>query len=369
MNNGSSTTMINTSLGGGSSVTSNPRNVQQRKRIEYIDAMRGFTMVLVVLTHVSSFGLGMYGSDTFSYSKIFAEFRMPLFFFVSGFVLYKSNFIWNIKNTIAFIRKKIPVQILSPLLFLLISTLTRNVPFVDALFDSSKDGYWFTFTLFDYYIMYIIAQWFVRIMKVPSFWEDIILASVGLFIFCASAYSIYDHLNIDKQVIGLFGLPTMQYFIFFVFGNRVRKHYDLFEKILDGKFFLFICINIFVWFNIFDTMSLLSSALNKLLLSVSGICVVFAFFRSNEPLFLKTTLLGRVMQYVGTHTLDIYLLHYFFVYSNMQNVLPNYGALNSPFLEFMTSFALSTLVIMSCLAFSRILRSSRILAHYLFGSK
>ena len=118
MNNGSSTTMINTSLGGGSSVTSNPRNVQQRKRIEYIDAMRGFTMVLVVLTHVSSFGLGMYGSDTFSYSKIFAEFRMPLFFFVSGFVLYKSNFIWNIKNTIAFIRKKISVQILSPLLFL-----------------------------------------------------------------------------------------------------------------------------------------------------------------------------------------------------------------------------------------------------------
>ena len=80
-------------MGGGSSVTSNPRNVQQRKRIEYIDAMRGFTMVLVVLTHVSSFGLGMYGSDTFSYSKIFAEFRMPLFFFVSGFVLYKSNFI------------------------------------------------------------------------------------------------------------------------------------------------------------------------------------------------------------------------------------------------------------------------------------
>lgn len=42
---------------------------QLPKRIEYIDAMRGFTILLVVMTHVTIFGLGFYGSNTFSYPR------------------------------------------------------------------------------------------------------------------------------------------------------------------------------------------------------------------------------------------------------------------------------------------------------------
>lgn len=36
------------------------------KRIEYLDAMRGFTILLVVMWHVSYFGLGFDSSDTFN---------------------------------------------------------------------------------------------------------------------------------------------------------------------------------------------------------------------------------------------------------------------------------------------------------------
>ena len=51
------------------------------QRIEYIDAMRGLTMLLVVIYHVSTFELG--GRD--SYSFFFSEFLMPLFFFCEWF--------------------------------------------------------------------------------------------------------------------------------------------------------------------------------------------------------------------------------------------------------------------------------------------
>lgn len=60
----------------------------QQKRIEYIDAMRGFTIILVVLHHLSFF------SNSFV-DSIFISFRMPLFFFISGFIGFKVNMEWG----------------------------------------------------------------------------------------------------------------------------------------------------------------------------------------------------------------------------------------------------------------------------------
>ena len=88
------------------------------KRIEYIDALRGFTMLLVVYAHVRLYGYHQIDDITpNSYNSIFLFIRMPLFFFVSGFVLYKSTQIWNLKNSTTFIIKKFKVQIISTLIF------------------------------------------------------------------------------------------------------------------------------------------------------------------------------------------------------------------------------------------------------------
>ena len=85
------------------------------KRIEYLDAMRGFTILLVVMWHVSYFGLGFDSSDTFNLQQyVFVPLRMPLFFFVSGFLMYKAAFQWNYSNTAQFLKKKVLVQVISP---------------------------------------------------------------------------------------------------------------------------------------------------------------------------------------------------------------------------------------------------------------
>ena len=52
-------------------------------RIEYIDALRGFTMILVVFHHIMSLGMGIESSVC---SSLFITFRMPLFFFISGWM-------------------------------------------------------------------------------------------------------------------------------------------------------------------------------------------------------------------------------------------------------------------------------------------
>ena len=58
-----------------------------KQRLEWLDAMRGFTMILVVAYHVAQ--SGFMESEKISASLPFLVlFRMPLFFFVSGFLAY-----------------------------------------------------------------------------------------------------------------------------------------------------------------------------------------------------------------------------------------------------------------------------------------
>ena len=85
------------------------------KRLEYIDALRGFTMILVVLAHIINFGYHITDStmeEMETFNNLFVRFRMPLFFFISGFVLYKSDRIWDKATRRTFLKKKFMVQII-----------------------------------------------------------------------------------------------------------------------------------------------------------------------------------------------------------------------------------------------------------------
>ena len=56
-------------------------------RLGYIDAMRGFCMVLVVYWHLS-----MFGASDLALNPLFFSFQLPLFFFISGFFAYNQQF-------------------------------------------------------------------------------------------------------------------------------------------------------------------------------------------------------------------------------------------------------------------------------------
>ena len=61
-------------------------------RVEYIDALRGMTMILVVYSHVA---LWCFDNLNMAYNDVFMKFRMPTFFFISGWVFFKVDRIWN----------------------------------------------------------------------------------------------------------------------------------------------------------------------------------------------------------------------------------------------------------------------------------
>ena len=94
------------------------------ERMEWIDAMRGFTMILVVAYHVSIQGFGEVEKAS-SALPLLVLLRMPLFFFISGFLSYKPDMNWTTGRLGMMIWKKVKIQVLPTIVFLLISLIMR----------------------------------------------------------------------------------------------------------------------------------------------------------------------------------------------------------------------------------------------------
>ena len=75
------------------------------------------------------------------------------------------------------------------------------------------------------------------------------------------------------------------------------------------------------------------------------------------------------LQYVGTRTLDIYLLHYFFLPRFLMAYAPQLQAYDSRLLEFVAIMVISLIILVLCLITSYVIRLSPFLGHYLFGAK
>lgn len=78
----------------------------KKGRIEYIDAMRGFTMILVVYSHICNYCLG---DKWMGFNDIFFLFRLPCFFFISGW-LFGTYQAGDSNSTMRVIKDKFMVQ-------------------------------------------------------------------------------------------------------------------------------------------------------------------------------------------------------------------------------------------------------------------
>ena len=331
--------------------------------------MRGFTMILVVLNHVAGLCLNIDGSIP-SLNTYFYEFRMPLFFFVSGFVLYRRGLTWNMAHTLSFLKKKFPIQIISTCIFFLAFVYTSHGNLIESLWSDSKSGYWFTFVLFEYFILYSLIRLIALFLKLDGKKEDAVVLVTGLLVFAVSVPSVMSKLPVDNEVLGLISLKHWCYFVFFCIGTMVKKYFEEFQRLLDGRLLLSVCLILFFGLNIFrDVVIAYQYNLFRLLTGITGIVIVFGFFRSGSAVFCNQTKMGRMLCYIGRRTLDIYFLHYFLLPLNLSAVVQVFNHHPMPVLEFFTSLIISLLIIATCLVISNVLRLSSVLARILFGVK
>ena len=94
--------------------------------------------------------------------------------------------------------------------------------------------------------------------------------------------------------------------------------------------------------------------------------MVFSLFRLSAS-WLQRIRLSKPLQYVGTRTLDIYLLHFFFLPLFLQTYSDQLQALDNSMIEFVVIIMISLLVLGVTLLASYVIRLNHFLGHYLFG--
>ena len=333
-------------------------------RIEYIDALRGFTMLLVVTRHV--FYFGHLGLDN-SINETFSIFRMPLFFFISGFILYKENFVWNISNTLLFLWKKCKVQIFTTLIALTSFCITFHKPLFDLICHNTKGGYWFTITLFFCFCIFAIVRLLLDRYNKNAAMGGVIL--IGLFLWKYTQPLMGPER--ETFLIHLFSIERLRYFIFFGTGTLCKMYFKQFEKTIENKYFMAICIALFLAFAYIkiNQIDIPKQYIFQMFAGIFGAIITFAFFKKHNNVFSKDKRIGRISQYIGRRTLDIYFLHYFFLPNNLCPLNELLPGTNSQLLSFVYALLVASIVMCACLLTSNILRLSPFIAHYLFGVK
>ena len=342
----------------------------QANRIGYIDALRGMAMILVVYFHIAAYGFGSY---ELGYNDIIERFRMPTFFFISGWLFYKADRIWDRQAVTNMIRKKFMVQIIPTAIFMFLYLVMFNLLDVSS-FGSDKKGYWFTFVLFKYFVIYILAEALlnrqdtakgeIRVLIV------ILILSVAAFYY-AKYYTRYaEELGIWKDILGFLSFVKIRHIIFFWLGTFVRKHFDQFIQLTDNRYVTAMLIILFsaiiVWPILLSTSGI--EYIVYLVAGLSGTIICFTFFRIHEQHFYQETWYGRSLQFIGKRTLDIYLIHYFVLpYNLVQPDIWQQYHHNTLFVPIALVLALWVVII--SLLISSILRVSPLLAKYLFGAK
>ncbi|MBR1769136.1 MAG: acyltransferase [Bacteroidales bacterium] len=339
-----------------------------KQRIEYIDALRGFTIILVVMYHVSITYFGAHFDSPeliHTYNYYFLQFRMPLFFFVAGLVFFKPMDYWTKENRTLFFKKKFKVQLLSPFIFFVLYCYTFHLSVTKGLMQWNKEGYWFTYVLMIFFSFWFLFTSIINKLKVKDKTKDILLIIVALAIYCAS-------LEQRKTVIvSILSLVEWNFFLFFVLGAMVRKYYSQFTSLILEKKFITLAVALFFLFNIFSSpiTRTFSHILFPLVTSLAGVTLVFALFYKNRDFFKKDDTLSNSLKFIGKRTLDIYLIHYFFLQTQLPDFFNFFNDCHVPLVEFCCTFIVAIVIIAFSLAISSVIRLSNPLASFLFGVK
>ena len=214
----------------------------KKERLEWLDAMRGFTMILVVAFHVSQMGFGL-PVKTSSSLPFLLLFRMPLFFFISGFLAYKAGLNWTWPVFCQMMGKKLRIQLIPTVVFFLLGAAVITPNFLTTvekwIHIPTKGGYWFTIALLWMFIAYYVFAYLESKLKVRSWIPITVLFIISLLIYesCympkyfswAAGYKGVHNAFLDDTS----RVQAMMYFPFFIYDgfplvlSRHRRHCHL----------------------------------------------------------------------------------------------------------------------------------------------
>lgn len=334
----------------------------EKKRIEYLDAIKGFAIILVVMAHAIAWNYVDY-TEICVYSphqpmnvkmggviwQIIYSFHMPLFFMVSGYLSYKP-YLWQ--DFLLYLRKKAIRLFLPWICCLWISYYIKNTA-----------GYWFLLCLFEVSIIGFL--WMILIERI-NHRNRLVTDLIGLGVM----YAFFRIIHAGSWSIGTVSIGRfVDAFIPYSFGILLCKHKFLFNLCIEKSWFYTVCVILFA--SIFSSRYFLDFEIcniiyrhSQTLLAIIGSLIAFQAFSKNISAKLQPLLV-----YIGKKTMPIYILHFMFV---MQiNAVGEYilsmNPITSIVMQVSYSAIISTIAILLSLFVHRIITFSPLLKRIMFG--
>lgn len=324
-----------------------------------MDALRGFTMLLVVLFHIPMYCY--HKTDEISFSIIPSTFHLALFFFISGwFCKIDSEIPWNT------IWQKFVQLIVPTMVFYLLYCWLQGINIMDNLWnDKYKAGYWFCIVLFCFNLLTMVLG---RLHSLGGAFIGVAVSLCAVILNTNAVTSLMEQWHIPNILC----LQQWQYLPFFYIGYLAHRYQEHFFAWLDNGLIMAIGILFFfgsliVYYK--QPIGIFGIMTTFILWGGLGTILSFAFFKMYESSFSGHTYVGRTLQYIGRRTLDVYLLHFFFLPKNLSGLGAFLMGNGNQTVELFASFAIAMMVIALSLLMGNIIRISPTLAYWTLGQK
>lgn len=167
-------------------------------------------MVMVVIHH--------YFSCVTHHENIFATIfndaiEIPLFFFVSGF--FASKLVHQSARIT--LRAKFMQLIVPAVLMLSLNVWIHQAPLLGVIYNPYKQGYWFTFVLFSFIVIYLCSNYLGRKLMLNATWTNLVNLIIGITV----SYIAYLSLSwaLVYRTLNLVSAPQYFGYFYFVLGS------------------------------------------------------------------------------------------------------------------------------------------------------
>lgn len=318
------------------------------QRIDYIDIIKGLAIFYVVIGHVLWWTYEDWNCAKENFIgtivwKLIYSFHMPLFMFISGYVVFSPYKHYRLVD----VSKRI-VQYLIP--FLLVGTILyyfRNDP-------SGICNYWYLRALAEYVAILYFVIFLLGYFHLNDKSRNLLVVIIYVILFRLINYMIVDNTLVDDII----SKKHLNMYSYFVIGWYVRRNEWIEKNIFNNELVLpisLITLFVFVVFGVYQ----------QTLLTFSGIFATYSLGK-----FLEGSSISRMVMMWGKKTLEIYILHFFFLFSFP--VVGNYFLKichlpTALFMQYAYGIIISLFNVYICIYLAKVIEKNDILSFVFFG--
>ena len=304
---------------------------------------------------------------------------MPIFFFISGYFTYKLCEDRKINTPNLFSRAKqllIPFFVVSTLWIYYFPNSGLQSPFESTweglYFSVGKNGYWFTLCLFEVVLLYSVLT------PILSICRRVLSRIVIILLSCTVLYALSKFV-LPEQINSLIGMPLLcEFFPVFMFGVLAKSEQNTFDKIVASDVLITVSLllgSVLMYFVCWYWEFSVSIEIVDLAKQFLYICVIIVAIAVVKPWADRAfdenssngNFMARLWEYLGTQSLAIYLLHYFFLFPMAVFREPLQGMNLNLVPTLIVSVFFASIIIVVTLGVAHIISKSKLLSLLLIG--